>query len=75
MHRDHGQNLPAYANAAQTRWRRWRHPVYGNTDVWVSQDWPSAHGWFDGTIRGSAQRFTDAAERALEQTSRYLDGH
>jgi hypothetical protein len=71
------KNLPAYANAGQARWRRWRHPVYQtarNPDTWVTQDWPSAHGWFDDTIRAAAPSFTAAAETAIRQTSAYLEG-
>lgn len=66
-------NLPAYANA-RGLWRRWRHPVYGNYDVWRQQEWPSAAGWFDDTILGEAQRFSDAVKAAMDETSRYLEG-
>jgi hypothetical protein len=66
------QNLPAYANAGSARWQRWRHPVYGNREVWVSQDWPSARGWFDGAT--SAAAFTRAVSDAVDETARYLEG-
>lgn len=73
------QNLPALANAGTSRWRRWHHPVYGPTEnrpdpPWVSQDWPSAHGWLDQTVRDEAERFSQAVSAAVDETSRYLEG-
>lgn len=73
------QNLPAYANAGQSRWRRWRHPVWGPTErnpdpAWVSQDWESAHGWLDQTVQDNSRQFTDAVQAAIDETQRYLEG-
>jgi hypothetical protein len=74
------QNLPAYANAGQARWRRWKHPVYARSDqardewTWVTQEWPSARGWLDQTVRDEAQRFSAAVQAAVDETQRYLEG-
>lgn len=65
-------NLPAYANAGP-KWQRWRHPVYGQ-DRWVSQDWPSARGWFDDTLRGQAVPVGRQLEQALDDAVRELGG-
>jgi hypothetical protein len=53
------RNLAAYANAGA-----WRHPVYGR-DVWVRQEWGSAAGWFDATLRAEQEHFAEATRRAL----------
>lgn len=68
------QTLPAYANAGKSRWRRWRHPVYGNRDVWVTQEWPTARGWFDQTVQDNARTFSAAVQAAIDDTQRYLEG-
>lgn len=39
---------------ARTNEGRWRHPVMGNMNVWVSQH--SRQGWFDQTIARTANR-------------------
>jgi len=48
-------NLPAYMEGLRP-FHRWRHPVYGNPDVWVSQ---RPRQWFYRT----AARFETAAQR------------
>lgn len=69
------ENLAAYANAGTRRWARWRHPVFGNIDdPWKTQEWPSARGWFDDTVREHAQEFGDAVQKAVDETQRYLEG-
>jgi hypothetical protein len=40
---------------------RWRHPVFGDRDVWVSQ-YVSERGWFDATF----DRMKDDAVRAID---------
>jgi hypothetical protein len=65
------KNLPAYADASQARFARWRHPVHGpgkrNPDpAWVTQEWPAARGWFTGTLRGEQDTFLAAARRAVD---------
>lgn len=73
-------NLPAYANSRGSKWRRWRHPVYARADqgrdqwTWRDESWPSAAGWFDDTIQGQAQQFSDAVRKAVDETTRYLEG-
>jgi hypothetical protein len=68
--------LPAYADAEDPGflYRRWRHPVYGNRKVWVGQTWPSARGWFHATIQDQAQSFSDAVQKAIDETTAYLEG-
>lgn len=64
------QNLAAYANS-RGRYRRWRHPVFGR-DRWVSQEWPSAAGWFDDTLDEGVAEYQAAARRAMDDVRRYL---
>lgn len=73
------QTLNAYANAGRPRWARWRHPVYGPTvrnpdPAWVQQEWPSARGWFDDTVLREARHFSDAVQKSIDETQRYLEG-
>ena len=51
--------------------RRWRHPVYGNDDVWVQQ--PS-HPYFYPAARGFGPAARDALGRALDDITRQLGG-
>jgi hypothetical protein len=60
-------NAPKRLNSA----RGWRHQVFGNPTVWVTQR--GAPGWFDGTIprfQGAAQR---AAEKAMDDMAKRID--
>jgi hypothetical protein len=81
------QTLNAYANAGTRRWSRWRHPVFGTEAqdaaaggghgrgwTWVTQEWPSAQGWFDQTVRDHAREFSDAVQKSVDETQRYLEG-
>lgn len=65
------ENLNAYADGSARR--PWRHPVWGH-DRWVGQDWPSARGWFTGTLRDEQENFADAARQALDTLAAKLDG-
>lgn len=80
--------LPAYADAETPRYTRWRHPVYGRGAAglagrqlyvqrkgwtWVVQEWPSARGWFTGTLQGEANRFAEAAQKAMDDIARELN--
>lgn len=47
---------------------------HGRGWTWVTQEWPSARGWFDDTVRGEAQHFSDAVQKAIDETQRYLEG-
>lgn len=52
---------------------RWRHPVFGNRRNWVPQR-SRAEGWFSETIAGRARGLQAAAEAAMEETARELEG-
>lgn len=71
---DGKHNLPAYADAATPRWARWRHPVWGNEEVWVSQNWPSARGWFTDTLQGQRDALAAACRRAVDEAAAKLGG-
>jgi hypothetical protein len=57
------RNLPAYLDAQSG----WRHPVFGNRSVWVSQE--TGGSWFRETIASGddmiGNRFEDIFERAV----------
>lgn len=57
------ENLNAYADGSSRR--PWRHPTFGH-EPWKAQEWPSARGWFTGTLRREQERFADAARQALD---------
>jgi hypothetical protein len=63
-------NLNAYSDGS-TR-RPWRHPVFGH-DRWETQEWPSARGWFTGTLRGERERLADAARQAVDGVAARLE--
>ncbi len=52
---------------ARTNEGRWRHPVMGNKNVWVTQT--SRQGWFDGTARKEG---LDHVEKSLLGVLSYL---
>jgi len=58
------RELPRYLNKG-----KWRHPVFGNTDVWVNQT--STAGWFDNTLRKHGPRV--AAEIDAQVTAAVND--
>jgi hypothetical protein len=55
-----------FANAPKrlNRDAGWRHPVFGNRDVWVSQR--GAPGWFDDPMQERQAEFRAAVERAVK---------
>lgn len=55
---DGERNLPAYMEG-ETPFHRWRHPVFGNSSVWVQQD---HHDYF----YSSAQPYVRDAEKSVE---------
>lgn len=60
-------NIRGFANAAKrtNRASGWRHPVYGNTAVWVQQ-----HGklkWFDHAFEGQEDHYRRAVQFALAE--------
>lgn len=60
-------NLRGFANAAKrtNRASGWRHPVYGNREVWIQQ-----HGklkWFDHAFEGKQGHYQRAVQFALAE--------
>jgi hypothetical protein len=49
---------------------KWRHPVMGNTEVWVSQ---SGKNWFFPPIKQHIKDFRDAIDAELENVRRKLE--
>jgi hypothetical protein len=54
------RSLPPYFEGYRGNWR---HPVFGNREVWVPQD---AHPYFYPTIRRHADDFRDACRQAVD---------
>jgi hypothetical protein len=50
--------------------RGWRHPVFGNTEVWVSQ---RGGPWFYPTLRAHQAQFQAAIAAAMEEAKRKLE--
>lgn len=62
----HFPNAPKRLNRAGG----WRHPVFGNRDVWVNQ-----HGkvdWFDRSFQGREGTYKAAVEAAMENMARRI---
>lgn len=55
-------NLPAYMEGDRP-YHRWRHPVFGNTDVWRTQ---APHPYFARAVRGVPDDAEDAARRTVD---------
>lgn len=47
--------------------KRWRHPVFGNTDAWVSQ---AAHPFFDKAVEPTKAEFAAAMKATSEEIAR-----
>lgn len=58
---------PKYLN----RDRPWRHPVFGNREVWVEQV-SRRPGWFDDTLRTQRAPFLLAASHAMANIARRI---
>jgi hypothetical protein len=65
----YGRSLPRYLDASLKKYQRWRHPVFGNSDVWVEQ---TGQPWFFVTILRHADDFRRAVLRAVDDTIREL---
>src|SRR5215475_3312505 len=52
-------------------YRRWRHPVYGNREVWRSQ---SAHPYFFRPVEPLGRAAGESLRRSLEDITRQLNG-
>lgn len=66
-----GRKMPPRAKAVQSYMEgtkpRWRHPVYGNTDVWVQQP---PQPYFYQVMAGAGPRARLAVDRVLNQVSK-----
>ncbi|MFJ8081963.1 hypothetical protein ACIQ6Y_15265 [Streptomyces sp. NPDC096205] len=66
------KNVRGFANAPKrlNRAGGWRHPVYGNREVWAVQ-----HGkvdWFDRAFQGREGQYKAAVEAAMENMARRI---
>jgi hypothetical protein len=66
------KNVRGFANAPKrlNRPGGWRHPVYGNREIWVQQ-----HGkvdWFDRAFQGREGQYRAAVEAAMENMARRI---
>lgn len=59
-------NAPKRTNSA----RGWRHPVWGNADVWVQQR--GKLEWFDKPFRGREGIYKQAIHEAMEEMARRI---
>ncbi|MFJ9243811.1 hypothetical protein [Streptomyces sp. NPDC101776] len=59
-------NAPKRTNSA----RGWRHPVFGNTNVWVQQR--GKLEWFDKAFRGREGIYKQAVHEAMEDMARRI---
>lgn len=67
-------NLRGFKNAA--RWlnrKSWRHKVFGNPEVWVTQQSPMP-GYFDDTLSRGKDDYRKAVVQALEAMARRIAG-
>jgi hypothetical protein len=62
-----------FANAPHrlNRASGWRHPVYGNTEAWVTQI--GDPGWFDEPMKASQGEARRAAARVLDEFARRIE--
>jgi len=66
------KNIRGFPNAPKrtNRASGWRHPVYGNRDVWVHQR--GKLEWFDRAFRGREGLYKQAVEQAMEDMARRI---
>lgn len=50
---------------------RWRHPVFGNREQWVTQQ---GQPWFFSNIRPAEPEFAMGVRRAMDRTARKISG-
>lgn len=62
-------NLPGYLEGAAP-FERWRHPVYGNTDAWVTQ---RPHPYFYAIATHAEPRIKAAVGEAVESIRRQIE--
>lgn len=58
--------LPSYMEGTR---KRWRHPVYGNRNVWVGQQ---AHPYFYNVVRNLGPKSHAAIQKALAEATREI---
>lgn len=49
-----------------------RHPVFGDRDVWVDQQFPGSRGWFDNVMHQSGRDMQIALDATLKEFERRL---
>lgn len=66
------KNIRGFPNAPKrtNRASGWRHPVYGNRDVWTHQR--GKLEWFDRAFRGREGLYKQAVEQAMEDMARRI---
>ena len=66
------KNIRGFPNAPKrtNRASGWRHPVYGNREVWVTQR--GKLEWFDRAFRGREALYKAAVEQAMEEMARRI---
>lgn len=62
------RSLPYYVEGR--RKRAWRHPVFGNTEVWVTQE---KHPFLWVTVSKHKQEFVNSVQSAVDETLQALD--
>lgn len=68
---DYGLTLPRYLDTeAGPRWKRWRHPVFGDREVWVEQ---RGEPWFFVTFNRHRTKFINAVDDAIKEMLRELE--
>ncbi|MEV6614268.1 hypothetical protein AB0N31_10670 [Streptomyces sp. NPDC051051] len=66
------KNIRGFPNAPKrlNRAGGWRHPVYGNREIWVQQHGKT--GWFDEAFQGREGVYKQAVEAAMENMARRI---
>lgn len=63
---DYGVKLPKYLDASLGNYERWRHPVFGNREVWAQQ---RGEPYFGVTITRHARDFRRAVQQAMDKVA------
>lgn len=66
------KNIRGFPNAPKrtNRASGWRHPVFGNRDIWVTQRGKA--DWFDDSFKGREGVYKEAVEQAMESMARRI---
>jgi hypothetical protein len=65
----YGTSMPRYLDASLPKCRTFRHPVFGNREVWTEQ---SGSPWFFVTINKHRARFRRAVFEAMDELAKEL---